>query len=92
MGIAEVSLDQVTTALTCPSGLDTQLTFSNNASATFSITPRSTALRQKTARFVRDMATTNPLFKFGVDLESVDGEGKTALHRAAMFSDQDKVH
>ena len=41
---------------------------------------------------MRDMATTNPLFKFGVDLESVDGEGKTALHRAAMFSDQDKVH
>ena len=37
------------------------------------------------------MATTNPLFKFGVDLESVDGEGKTALHRAAMFSDQEKV-
>lgn len=38
-----------------------------------------------------DMVTTNPLFKFGVDIEAVDADGKTALHRAAMFSDQDKV-
>ncbi|KAK9904700.1 hypothetical protein WJX75_000777 [Coccomyxa subellipsoidea] len=37
------------------------------------------------------MLTTNPLFKFGVDIEAVDADGKTALHRAAMFSDQDKV-
>jgi ankyrin repeat protein len=37
------------------------------------------------------MATRNPLFKFGVDIEGVDAEGRTALHRAAMFSDQDKV-
>lgn len=32
-----------------------------------------------------------PLAKFGVDIEAVDHDGKTALHRAAMFSDTDKV-
>jgi hypothetical protein len=37
------------------------------------------------------MATTNPLFKFGVDIEKTDADGKTMLHRAAMFSDQDKA-
>ena len=37
------------------------------------------------------MAVTNPLFKFGVDIEKTDADGKTALHRAAMFSDQDKA-
>ena len=39
----------------------------------------------------KGMVTTNPLFKFGVDIEGVDADGKTALHRAAMFSDQDKA-
>ena len=32
-----------------------------------------------------------PLAKFGVNIEAVDHDGKTALHRAAMFSDTDKV-
>lgn len=37
-------------------------------------------------------ATTNPLFNFGVDLDSVDPDtGRTALHRAAMFADAEKV-
>ena len=36
--------------------------------------------------------TTNPLFKFGVDLRRVDAEtGRTALHSAAMFPDAEKV-
>ncbi|BDA49626.1 probable serine/threonine-protein phosphatase 6 regulatory ankyrin at N-terminal half [Coccomyxa sp. Obi] len=39
----------------------------------------------------KGMVTTNPLFKFGVDIEGVDADGKTALHRAAMFPDNDKV-
>ncbi|CAL8464478.1 g4013 [Coccomyxa elongata] len=39
----------------------------------------------------KGMVTTNPLFKFGVNIEGVDADGKTALHRAAMFPDQDKV-
>lgn len=39
----------------------------------------------------KGMVTTNPLFKFGVDIEGVDADGKTALHRAAMFPDQDKA-
>ncbi len=39
----------------------------------------------------KGMVTKNPLFKFGVDIEGVDADGKTALHRAAMFPDQDKA-
>ena len=37
------------------------------------------------------MGGKSPRGKFGVDIEAVDNEGKTALHRAAMFSDTDKV-
>ena len=37
------------------------------------------------------MGGKGPLAKFGVDIEAVDHDGKTALHRAAMFSDTDKV-
>ena len=37
------------------------------------------------------MGGKTPLSKFGVDIEAVDNDGKTALHRAAMFSDTDKV-
>jgi hypothetical protein len=33
----------------------------------------------------------NPLFRFGVDIESVGEDGKTNLHAAAMFSDPEKV-
>eukprot|EP00884_Botryococcus_braunii_P019951 jgi/Botrbrau1/663/Bobra.0161s0048.2 len=33
----------------------------------------------------------NPLFRFGVDLESVGEDGKTNLHAAAMFSDPEKI-
>lgn len=44
------------------------------------------------SRSMAPAATTNPLFKFGVDLDSVDPDtGRTALHRAAMFADADKV-
>ena len=39
-----------------------------------------------------DMGGKTPLSKFGVDIEAVDDDGKTALHRAAMFSDTEKVH
>ena len=44
------------------------------------------------SRSMAPAATTNPLFKFGVDLDSVDPDtGRTALHRAAMFADAEKV-
>ena len=39
----------------------------------------------------KDMGGKSPLARFGVDIEAVDNDGKTALHRAAMFSDTDKV-
>ncbi len=37
------------------------------------------------------MGGKSPRAKFGVDIEAIDNDGKTALHRAAMFSDTDKV-
>ena len=37
------------------------------------------------------MGGNSPLARFGIDIEAVDNDGKTALHRAAMFSDTDKV-
>ena len=37
------------------------------------------------------MGGKTPLSKYGVDIEAVDNDGKTALHRAAMFSDTEKV-
>ena len=37
------------------------------------------------------MGGKSPLTRFGVDIEAVDHDGKTALHRATMFSDTDKV-
>ena len=37
------------------------------------------------------MGGKSPLTRFGVDIDAVDHDGKTALHRAAMFSDTDKV-
>ncbi|CAK0783408.1 hypothetical protein CVIRNUC_006607 [Coccomyxa viridis] len=45
--------------------------------------------RKKPTR--ESMGGKAPLSKFGVDIEAVDNDGKTALHRAAMFSDTDKV-
>ena len=38
-----------------------------------------------------DMGGKSPVARFGVDIEAVDNDGKTALHRAAMFCDTDKV-
>jgi ankyrin repeat protein len=50
---------------------------------------RREAQRAKVAE--EDMGGKSPLARFGVDIEAVDNDGKTALHRAAMFSDTDKV-
>ena len=46
---------------------------------------------QRTKPTRESMGGKTPLSKFGVDIEAVDNDGKTALHRAAMFSDTDKV-
>jgi len=58
-------------------------------------TPQRCALgdyRSSGQRAAMTPTTTNPLFKFGVDLRRVDAEtGRTALHSAAMFLDAEKV-
>jgi len=50
---------------------------------------RQALLRRKAGE--EEMGGKSPRARFGVDIEAVDNDGKTALHRAAMFSDTDKV-